>query len=67
MARSAGGFAGLDLGPFAPDPSPLVRAAAIVARAGPEVAPGSPLLSDASPEVRAAALGRLRDTIRRIE
>lgn len=59
LARSADGSAGLDLGPFASDPSPLVRAAAIVARAGPEVAPGSPLLSDVSPEVRAAALGRL--------
>jgi HEAT repeat protein len=62
VARSADGFAGLDLAPFTSDASPLVRAAAIVARAGPEIAPGSPLLSDTSEAVRAAALGRLRDT-----
>ena len=59
VARSPEGFAGVDLDRFVSDASPLVRAAAIVARAGPEVAPGSPLLSDGSAEVRAAALGRL--------
>ena len=61
VAGSAGGFAGLDLGPFASDPSPLVRAAAIVARAGPAGPHGRE--SAAQPirrrTVRAAALGRL--------
>ena len=36
IGRSAAGLGGLDLGPFASDPSPLVRAAALVARAGPD-------------------------------
>jgi HEAT repeat protein len=59
IGRSAVDVGGLDLGPFASDPSPLVRAAALVAGAGGTITAGSPLLSDPSPDVRAAAVGRL--------
>lgn len=59
IGRSAVGIGDLDLGPFASDPSPVVRAAAVVAGAGGAITAGSPLLADPSPDVRAAAVGRL--------
>ena len=62
LAAADTGSDGIDLDVSADDPSPIVRAAALVARAGHRVEPGSPLLTDPSPQVRAAALSHLADT-----
>jgi HEAT repeat protein len=51
----------LDLASFRSDPSPIVRATALVAQAGQGITAASPLLADPSPHVRAAAVTYLAD------
>lgn len=61
IGASDEGIGAVDLASFAADPSPIVRAAALVARARRGIAPGDPLLADPSPHVRAAALTELEE------
>lgn len=61
IGASDEGIGDVDLASFATDPSPLVRAAALVTQAGRGITPGDPLLADSSPHVRAAALTDLAD------
>ena len=61
LTASYGGPDSIELDSLVLDPSPIVRAAALVARAGGSVGVDSPLLADPSPQVRAAALGNLED------
>ncbi len=61
LAGSNGGIDAIELDRFVGDPSPIVRAVALVARTGRGVGTDSPLLADASPHVRAAALNSLTE------
>jgi HEAT repeat protein len=61
ISLSKEGLDGVDVDAYADDPSPLVRAAAMVAQADHDIAPDDPLLRDSSPYVRAAALSELAD------
>ncbi len=61
IASSNDGSDGVDLASFIADPSPIVRAAALVTQADHGITPGDGLLADPSPHVRAAALTDLAD------
>jgi HEAT repeat protein len=61
IAISDEGLGELDLVPFAADPSPIVRAAALVSQTRDGITAASSLLADPSPHVRAAAIASLAD------